>query len=340
MALPLLTAAAAAAILAPPATLRLHPALPLPLAATRRAASPSMSSASKVYRRAQFWEAEACTLLEIANVLGRWRTVDQWRERTAFAAPTARRVDSMAQGGTLERYEYAQRNDLAERVAMQQNLPSLPFTDERLAAAFGKSVAEFDAMPVSKVAIDVVFDALVESKASMVKAAAADERRRAWVAEDGSINEGALAAGLYKSRALVIFSWLFFGKGRVVGVLVAGRVALDNLKLDPEIIPYADYLYWFLAIVAAVNGVQSQSAVVAATSDYETVSREESDAAQAGMKEEAQYSTVFEKFAAARKAGKSGMQIDKSEYASFGVLAIVLFFLWFLPSYSKSQGWS
>ena len=53
-----------------------------------------------------------------------------------------------------------------------------------------------------------------------------------------------MAAGLYKSRGLVCFSWLFLGKGRVVGVLVGGRIALDNLNLPLDIVPYSDVLYW------------------------------------------------------------------------------------------------
>ncbi|KAL3905789.1 MAG: hypothetical protein SGPRY_010791 [Prymnesium sp.] len=296
--------------------------------------------ASKVYRRAQFWERESCTLLDICNVLGRWDSVTEWAQRTAFAAPAARRVDSMALGATLERYEYAQRNGLVERVAMQQNVGKLPFKNAKLAAAFGKSVAEFNAIPVSSTAVDVVFDSLVQSKSSMVKAQLADERKNSWINEDGEINEGTFASGLYKSRVLVIFSWLFFGKGRVVGVLVAGRVALDNLKLDPDIIPYADWLYWFLAAVAAVNGVQSQSSVIAATSDYETVTEKESIEASSKLSDEGKYSTVFEKFAAQQKAGRQGdSKIDATEYGSFGVLAVVLFFIYLLPSVSKSQGW-
>ena len=58
-----------------------------------------------------------------------------------------------------------------------------------------------------------------------------------------------MAAGLYKSRGLVCFSWLFLGKGRVVGVLVGGRIALDNLNLPLDIVPYSDVLYWVAAYV-------------------------------------------------------------------------------------------
>ena len=72
----------------------------------RRTATPNMSAdPAKVYRRAQFWESETATLEDIANVIGRWSSATEWGERVKFAAPTARRVDSMAQAATLERYE-------------------------------------------------------------------------------------------------------------------------------------------------------------------------------------------------------------------------------------------
>ena len=120
----------------------------------------------------------------------------------------------------------------------------------------GKSAAEFDAMPVSRVAIDVVFDALAQSKSSLLKRELADQRKLSWLTAEvtltlsptlnahhspltfhpnphphpnssptvaltltlsltnqGGIDEGAMATGLYKSRGLVCFSWLFLGKG-------------------------------------------------------------------------------------------------------------------------------
>ena len=45
----------------------------------------------------------------------------------------------------------------------------------------GKSAAEFDAMPVSRVAIDVVFDALAQSKSSLLKRELADQRKLSWL---------------------------------------------------------------------------------------------------------------------------------------------------------------
>ena len=53
-------------------------------------------------------------------------------------------------------------------VALLQNINALPFTNERLAASVGKSTAEFNAAPVSEAAVNVVFDALAESKTGPV----------------------------------------------------------------------------------------------------------------------------------------------------------------------------
>ena len=311
-----------------------------------RLGRPCMSAdPAKVFRRAQFWEPDTATLEEIANVVGRWSSAAEWGERTKFAAPTARRVDSMAQAATLERYNYAKRNDLVERVAMQQNLPSLEFKDARLAAAFGKSAAEFNTLPVSKAAIDITFDALAQSKSSLLKLELADQRKSSWLTAEGGIDEGVMAAGLYKSRGLVCFSWLFLGKGRVVGVLVGGRIALDNLNLPTDIIPYSDVLYWVAALVAAYVEVQSQGDVVATTSDYETFSEAEAIAAGKVVPEASKYSTVFEKFAAKDAVAAEGgaappTGIDKTEYGSFGVIGIILFFFYLLPSFAKGQGWT
>ena len=55
---------------------------------------------------------------------------------------------------------------------------------------------------------------------------------------------------------------------------------------------------------------------------------------------EAKYSTVFEKFAAKKPDGESALKVDKTEYGSFGVIGVILFFFYILPSYAKGQGWT
>lgn len=269
---------------------------PGPVAAHLRTAPPVMDG-GKVYRRAEFWEPETCTLLEIANVLGRWESASEWSTRTAFSVVEDARAETMAQGASKERFEMAQRNGLVERVAFQQNLPALPFTNARLAASLGRSVADFEQEPVSKAALDVVYDALAESKSSMLPAAVVDRRRTQWLDEAGGINEAALAFGLLKSRAIVCVSWIFFGKGQLYGLIVGGKVALDTTgafeKLPPELAPYADSLYWVLTLGVAAFAISSARAVQTDTSDYDTVSGEAADQMQ---KEKQGYSGVLEKW--------------------------------------------
>ena len=57
---------------------------------------------------------------------------------------------------------------------------------------------------------------------------ALNERRAAFVV-DGALNEGALTAGLIKSRCLVILSWFLFGKGNFFGFLIVAKIVSDNL---------------------------------------------------------------------------------------------------------------
>ena len=154
----------------------------------------------------------------------RWETASEWAERTDFAIATAKRKEDLAQGATMERFEMAQRLGVVERLALLQNVPQLPFRDAALAASFGKSVGDFEAMPVSKAALNVVFDALAESKSGLLKPEVINERRAKWFKSDGGLDDGAIAVSLSKSRSLVLFSWLFFGKGRIYGFAVSAKL--------------------------------------------------------------------------------------------------------------------
>lgn len=248
-----------------------------------RSAAPSMvADGSAVYKRAEFWEEESCTLLEIANVIGRWESAGEWATRTSFSVVENARAETMAQGASKSRFDMAQRNGLVERVAFQQNVPALPFTNARLAASFGKAVGDFESMEVRKEALDVVYDALAESKSSLLPAAVVDRRRAGWLDEGGGINEGALGFGLAKSRLIVCLSWIFFGKGQLYGLIVGGKVALDyfNLfdQLPPEIAPYADAIYWVLTLAVAAYAVQASRNVQSGTTDYETVGADRAEA--------------------------------------------------------------
>merc|ERR1712032_1636285 len=135
---------------------------------------------------------------------------------------------------TLQRYEMAQRMKTVERVALIQNCAELPFTNEKLAASVGRTVDDFNALPVTRAAIEVVYDALAESRASLIPPDLIDRRRGGMVNADGSFNELAFRTGLYKSRGIVIASWFMFGKGNFVWILVAVQFLHDA---KPELFP-------------------------------------------------------------------------------------------------------
>ena len=100
-----------------------------------------------------------------------------------------------------KRYEMAQNLGQVERIALVQNCAKLPFRDEALAASCGLTVADMNELPVNNIAVNVVFDALAQSKSSLVTPGGLNERRAAFVV-DGALNEGALTAGPIKSRCL------------------------------------------------------------------------------------------------------------------------------------------
>ena len=295
-----------------------------------RPAVMAVAGEDQVFKRAEFWDGTTCTLLEIANVMGRWDDANDWGSRTQFAIVDAKRKEDMAQSASLERYEMAQRMGVVERVALQQNVASLPFKNEALAAAFGRTVEDFEAMPVSRVAVDVVFDALVESKSGLLKPELCNARRARWFTADGGLDPGAIAQGLYKSRSLVLFSWLFFGKGRIYGFAVAIKLAIDGLDVKDKLGalgPFVDYFLLGGAVIAAVFGVRNQADVAAATADYQTVSAAEAEAARQGAVSEGQYSTVFEKMTAAQRseaASKASSEVDLASEPWVVPLLIVL----------------
>lgn len=177
-------------------------------------------------RRAEFWSNETATYLEILNVIGRWQTHDDFYVRTEFAEVGYREEDER-QAATQKRHEMALRMRCVERVALQQNIPKLPFKDAALAASVGMSCADFDAIEVTQSACNIVYDALAESKSSLVPYAVTDARRTGWVTESGELNELNFRAGLYKARGLVIMSWFLFGKGNFVWVLLCVQFLHD-----------------------------------------------------------------------------------------------------------------
>jgi hypothetical protein len=195
-------------------------------------------AAARTFRRAEFWDRGSASLLEIANVVGRWEQASEWEVRSEFSEVENPRDTSEKQGATLQRYEMAQRLGQVERVALLQNCPKLPFRDEKLAASIGLSVSDFAELELSPVAINIVFDALAESKSSLLPPDKVDERAASWRAADGSLDADKFAASLYKSRFLVIVSWFLFGKGNVVGIVIFLKVLSDTTGVGLNLFEY------------------------------------------------------------------------------------------------------
>lgn len=186
------------------------------------------------FRRAEFWNNGSATLFDVINVIGRFYNHEDFSERTDFLVVENVREEDTRQAGTKERFEMAKRNGCTERCALEFNAPKLPFKDEKLAASFGLTPADFDNVPLTFDAIMIVYDALAESRTSLLNYAICDARRKGWSNGDGSFNELAFRAGLYKGRALVIFSWFIFGKGNFVWILVAAQFLHDA---RPDLFP-------------------------------------------------------------------------------------------------------
>ena len=208
---------------------------------------------SKVYRRAEFWDPEQATLGDIVNVVGRWKQAEEWQTRTQFETVENQRDETEYQAATKERYEMAQRMGCVERIAMRQNVRTLPFVDEKLAAAYGMTCADFEAMPVSREAINIVYDALAESKSGLIPPAVVNQRRSEWLTPEGGLDEGRFSQGLYKSRSLVIVSWFFLGKGQILGAVVGLKIIADttNFWEKYSLPPGFEYLILLAGFAAA-----------------------------------------------------------------------------------------
>lgn len=177
--------------------------------------------------RAEFWTNETATILECINVVGRWNDYTDILERSVFTSESYRDED-LRQSGTEKRYKMAQKLKCTERYGLMCNAPNKPFTNAALAASVGLTCEDFNALPVSMAACNIVYDAMAESRTGLIPYAQSDARRAAFTAgPDGSFDQNRFKIGLYKSRAVVIFAWFWFGKGNFVWILVFARTLAD-----------------------------------------------------------------------------------------------------------------
>ena len=227
----------------------------------------SNPAAALSFRRAEFWDTGAASTLQIANVLGRWEDPQEFRVRTEFTEMENERSSSPEQAETQKRYEMAVRLDMVERVALQQNAPKLPFTNAEMAAAYGLTVEDFNEMEVSKVAANIVFDCLAQSKSGLIPPDVLKARRDALIGADGGVDLGGLRLSLYKARFLVIVSWFLFGKGNIIGILVLLKVVADATGINT----FSEIFDWILAhgdITLVVLGSGSLMTYVGRTQEF------------------------------------------------------------------------
>ena len=169
-------------------------------------------------------------------MIGRYEKCSEWLTRTEFVelSKSESRQEDDRNGLTLKRHEMALRMKCGERAALFQNAPKLPFTNEKLAASVGLTVDDFNTLPVTKDACEVLYDALAESKSTLIPYSVLDARRAAMVNEDGTFNETAFRFGHAKSTIIFIIGIFFFGKANFIWVLVGVKLLHD---WKPDLIP-------------------------------------------------------------------------------------------------------
>ena len=186
---------------------------------------------------------------QIVNVLGRWKSNSDWNAgggrkgklddlrsgdyyeddlqmlKTDFSKPMeyyiARRPQFL---------NFCDRYGLVARWVHGENVAALPFTDEKLAASVGATVAELNAEPIDPLAAEVVFDALSGSAAGFVLEEVCDEKRASFVTADGGFDGAAFSSALGSTRRNLA-GVLIFGPG--IGLLAALLITIHWL---PEII--------------------------------------------------------------------------------------------------------
>jgi hypothetical protein len=196
----------------------------------RRLPTPNLK---RTYRRAVFWSKERATLLQVVNVLGRWESASEWGTRVEFVEDddVNPRESTKLQAATRHRAEVAARLGSVERVAFHQNVKKLPFTNDALARSVGLHAADLDAMEVSEDACEVVFDALAQSKTSLLPPEAVDERRAGWITTRGGFDDAAFSRDLAKGQALVVSSLLVLYMAQAAGAVIALRLFADAAHL-------------------------------------------------------------------------------------------------------------
>ena len=197
-----------------------------------RAAIPRLTADAeqRSFGRCEPWAPERATALQIINVLGRFSRSSAWAQRTEFAVLEDDSAATTDQAATEKRSEFAKKFDQVERLAFMTNVPTLPFTDAALAQSVGRDVDEFETMRVEPAHLTVVFDALAQSKTTLVSREAADERLATWRRVDGSFDADAFGQGLRRGLLSVLAANAVLYFFIISGVAIVGRVVFDGFR--------------------------------------------------------------------------------------------------------------
>ena len=164
-----------------------------------------MADPSRTFGRCEPWASERATARQIVGVVGRFTDSASWRDRSSFATVDDASADTPLQAETENRYAVAKKLGQVERVAFLQNVRKLRFDDQRLAASVGATVDDFaSGDSVDEATMQIVFDALAQSKTSLVKQDDADARIAAWRGADGGFDADAFGDGLRQGAGAVI----------------------------------------------------------------------------------------------------------------------------------------
>ena len=206
------------------------------------------SIAMDVFKRAEvLFGGETVTEREVVNVIGRWKETSQWNDigvAVQLDKMVAAGVRSKSQGTfsdrptevvdqqrTPERRKMLRKMGQVQRFLFVENVPTLPFKDAALARSVGASVRELNSEPLNPLALEVVFDALTQSKSSFANQTAANARRTSYQNKDGSFNAAALTSDLAAGRLYVYsFAAAFYGtQNLLVLAVLYKRGNLDGL---------------------------------------------------------------------------------------------------------------
>ena len=181
----------------------------------------------RTFGRCEPWAPERATLLDVINVIGRFEDSSSWSKRYEFAVIEDEAAATTDQAATAKRRDFADKFDQVERIAFVTNVPALPFADAALASSVGLAVEDFASREVAPEHLSVVFDALAQSKTTLVRRDDANARLAAWRTADGGLDADAFGRGLRTGLLSVLAANAVLYFFVASGVAIVGRVVVD-----------------------------------------------------------------------------------------------------------------